>query len=991
MAFVRDFSLTTVDTNQNSITAGLPGNYQTGDAILVLAIKDTNAGGLGSAPAGWTALAGSPYSKFGLCYGLYIKENVTAGSETDPVFNSTDSDTWSCLAVSIGGVPSSSVVDVALEETHTTLVSTNRRQGITSLTSTADNGLLLRFMSNDAGGSGRFNSCIMGSNDPGIGEMAGFFYRQLGAAGASGVDAWSQGGTGNNASFISVIVKDGSSGADIDPLVIGGGFSGGILMGENNKQYQTVDDTYSLSTSSAAVAYPTVGGRTMSEPRQYRFTGDFDPTGNLPAYRLQADDGEDAGIRFDVDYTRSGVSYDLTGANSFVNGMIFFSSARDESKSHKKDVFPIQLLLEDGSGNWRSWPIFGSDSARRLTTPKDGGFCVDVTSTSIFDESGTLDLSDIRFLAVLMGSKRIMSALFFCSFMWGEPYVLGGGSSNRPINLKFIGDVAYGTGYIAKTTIGTTSQMQLPCIIGDGTVDTYLTLSNETLTWGDGDVDGANNFSDGFLGFELYASAGSFYSITNATITSSTPWRWRQNSTAGSQVYTNNIFSKANPITINTADYSGTKFDICATIAQNGATLTGSTISNSADSIGMIRGTGGAVGATVTGCVTGMKTSIPETIPAMTLDNNTTGILIDAVGSYDVSGVTFTSNTTDIKIQDFTGAVTVVVGDSVVSIDQGTGNTVTIDSSVIVPLTASNIIDDSRAQFYNVTKGVEISNGIVTGGSGYNTNIDINSAAFSVGDIIRLRATYQVGTTAKAELESTGALTASGLSFIDSQVDDDIYNTIGLDGSLITKLAADFVNNEVDLVTASDFEGTELYARCKYFVTLEDGIRKFFGALRAIDIGNYINDVSIIDVYLNNNTSTNLKQIDNARIYKSDGTYPVRNPTTGGGGIDVVWRTNIFVAQTGVSGLTAAESAKLASLDTTNLDAAVSTRSTFNNVSDTVVTDAASRDASKADISLLATEVNATTNRQDLESRQNEMNDGIKKASLLIPHTANLT
>jgi len=84
----------------------------------------------------------------------------------------------------------------------------------------------------------------------------------------------------------------------------------------------------------------------------------------------------------------------------------------------------------------------------------------------------------------------------------------------------------------------------------------------------------------------------------------------------------------------------------------------------------------------------------------------------------------------------------------------------------------------------------------------------------------------------------------------------------------------------------------------------------------AIDIANYVNDVTVLDLFLNNNTATNIKQTDNVRLYKSNELYPVKNPTTGGGGIDVVWRSQVYIAETGVSGLTSAESDQLFKTDT---------------------------------------------------------------------------
>ncbi len=62
-----------------------------------------------------------------------------------------------------------------------------------------------------------------------------------------------------------------------------------------------------------------------------------------------------------------------------------------------------------------------------------------------------------------------------------------------------------------------------------------------------------------------------------------------------------------------------------------------------------------------------------------------------------------------------------------------------------------------------------------------------------------------------------------------------------------------------------------------------------------------------------------------------------------------------------------------------NIDATISSRSTFDHFSDEVITDSASREASKADISALGTSA-------DLEV----INTGVKKASKLIPHNVDL-
>ena len=69
-----------------------------------------------------------------------------------------------------------------------------------------------------------------------------------------------------------------------------------------------------------------------------------------------------------------------------------------------------------------------------------------------------------------------------------------------------------------------------------------------------------------------------------------------------------------------------------------------------------------------------------------------------------------------------------------------------------------------------------------------------------------------------------------------------------------------------------------------------------------------------------------------------------------------------------------------------NLDATVSSSSTFDASADEVTTDAASREASKADVSGLASSGDSAT----ILTNQAVINEGIKKASKLIPHNDNL-
>ena len=170
------------------------------------------------------------------------------------------------------------------------------------------------------------------------------------------------------------------------------------------------------------------------------------------------------------------------------------------------------------------------------------------------------------------------------------------------------------------------------------------------------------------------------------------------------------------------------------------------------------------------------------------------------------------------------------------------------------------------------------------------------SASVDDGDTIRLRATYTSGTIAKSEALATGIVGIAGLSFLTIQDDDTAYNTLSLDGSTITKFNADYVNDEVDISVGSDFTLAEFYSWWVYNTTTSQGISEFFGGVTAVDEANFKINNSIVNIYFDNTTSTNISQTDNRRVYREDGVRPVVSSTSGGGGIDVEWRSPVTIA-----------------------------------------------------------------------------------------------
>jgi len=236
-----------------------------------------------------------------------------------------------------------------------------------------------------------------------------------------------------------------------------------------------------------------------------------------------------------------------------------------------------------------------------------------------------------------------------------------------------------------------------------------------------------------------------------------------------------------------------------------------------------------------------------------------------------------------------------------------------------VPVTAngsiSGITSGSRLRIYNETTATETYNDVP--GTSYSVSYT-EGTTYSSGDVIKIYVTQTSGTTAQLPFSTTTVASSTGWTALVEQESDTVYDSYGLNGSAITKFTADYVNDEVDLIVSSNFSAAEFYAWWCYNLTTSQGISDFFGGITAQDAANLRINNDVISMYLDNTTTTNVYQTDNIRIYRTDQAYPVKNPTSGGGGIDVVWRDRVYIAETGVSGLTAAESTQLFAASTFN-------------------------------------------------------------------------
>jgi hypothetical protein len=259
-----------------------------------------------------------------------------------------------------------------------------------------------------------------------------------------------------------------------------------------------------------------------------------------------------------------------------------------------------------------------------------------------------------------------------------------------------------------------------------------------------------------------------------------------------------------------------------------------------------------------------------ESYPLVSRNGNT----ID-LGSYNLvinasapAAYAFSGNTITIKASQFVGNLTTT---GTITLSNGAdvlgGYTDSSSTRYRVAWSVTGILPGSRLQVYNLTKSQEIANQIASGTSAGT----YTQAQVSIGDAIRLRLTHQSGATASLPFEATAPATTAGVNFLASQVADPIYNGNGINGALITTISSDFPNVQLDI---SDPDGLadvrEVYARYVYALTSEQGVREWFGGIRAVNPLNFEVDANILDLTIQNVGSVPVR-LAGARIYRSDG------------------------------------------------------------------------------------------------------------------------
>lgn len=194
------------------------------------------------------------------------------------------------------------------------------------------------------------------------------------------------------------------------------------------------------------------------------------------------------------------------------------------------------------------------------------------------------------------------------------------------------------------------------------------------------------------------------------------------------------------------------------------------------------------------------------------------------------------------------------------------------------------------------------------------TDTYIDGEEFLDGESVEVRFAEMDGSTSFKTYSTTAVVNSAGFSVLVSEDADDVYATNALDGSdYESTFSPNFTLDYMVLDTNTDFAGKAAFAYYCYTLTTSAGMWGFWGGVTALDEGNYRVNTAILNLYFDESAGF-VKQTDNVRIFRDDGLRPAIDPTTGGHGIEINWRTPVNVVTTGGSALTAPESAQLMAL-----------------------------------------------------------------------------
>ncbi len=315
-------------------------------------------------------------------------------------------------------------------------------------------------------------------------------------------------------------------------------------------------------------------------------------------------------------------------------------------------------------------------------------------------------------------------------------------------------------------------------------------------------------------------------------------------------------------------------------------------------------------------------------------------ITVTGAMNFDTAGTyTLTNSVVNEVTNSSGGAVIININNTIITTNTGPNITIVLP---LRDISVTGFSAGSRICVYNQNTATKVYNAVVAGTS-YTAQY-AEGVGYSAGDVLELK----VAKINMLEFSTSVVVTPTGWTALISQETNLIYNAHGKDGSTVTGISWDSGNMQFDFNDSDNsIDGADIGAWYYYFITTEIGISEAFGALVWSQINRITNATNKVAITFDNIKSLPLK-INNCWIDREDGVSII-SPTSNSIQIDPPAVFNTSIADVALI------KAKTDLLNFTGTDV----KATLDG--ETVTTDAASREASKADVNQALIDYNVDT------------------------------
>jgi len=353
---------------------------------------------------------------------------------------------------------------------------------------------------------------------------------------------------------------------------------------------------------------------------------------------------------------------------------------------------------------------------------------------------------------------------------------------------------------------------------------------------------------------------------------------------------------------------SSATFASCSSINVGAGSLEGCNISSSVN------------GTSASNCIDGA--SITNCSFTKGVETYAIQIAGDGPADIDISGTTYSGYTYDLNLTGTTGTINITIAQGQTQPTYQTAGVV-VNWIQVFPgtsFTNENLQEGAKILIRNTTTDTTISYNTV-GATGFSVSL-VPDVDYTVGDVLEIRQAFKDGTNYYQERTTRIVTTSAGGSFIEDLplASCSVCDDIGLDGeNYDSKFELDYTDDELDIETSGNWQTGELMTWWKYQMTLQTPMEEFWGAWTIQEDGSFRNDVDVLSSHIDNITTGDSVETTGRRLYRSDGTRPIKSPTTGGGSIDLSWREPVSLVAVG-SGVTAQDKIDISNLTKTKME-----------------------------------------------------------------------